>query len=109
MKLDLGGLNNGLQRYIINDSDLQTPVEIPHLRPHPGIAHLPRREQPSNQVGPGTPRPSFAALRQGMRMGSNSPERHDFGPAYHSREGRVIKGRSLYMHANCSGLPARTG
>ncbi len=36
MKLDLGGLNNGLQRYIINDSDLQIPVEIPHLTPHPG-------------------------------------------------------------------------
>ena len=34
MKLDLGGLNNGLQRYIINDSDLQTPVEIPYLPPH---------------------------------------------------------------------------
>jgi hypothetical protein len=29
-----------------------------------------------------------------MRMGSDSPERLDFGPAYHSREGRVIKGRS---------------
>ena len=51
-------------------------------------------EQLSNQAGPGTPRPSFAALRQGMRMGSDSPERHDFGPAYHSSEGREIKGRS---------------
>ena len=65
-----------------------------HLDQPLRIAHLPRREQPSNQAGPGTPQPSFAALRQGMRMGSDSPERLDFGPAYHSREGRVIKGRS---------------
>ena len=34
MKLDLGGLNNGLQRLIINDSDEQTLDEKPHLPPH---------------------------------------------------------------------------
>ncbi len=58
------------------------------------MAHLPRREQFSKQAGLGTHRPSFADLRQGMRMGSDSPERRDFGPVYHSREGRVMKGRS---------------
>jgi hypothetical protein len=53
MKLDLGGLNNGLQRYIINDSDLQTPVEIPHLMPHPVLAVLMAAPAGSGCVGAG--------------------------------------------------------
>jgi hypothetical protein len=69
------------------------PTASPSINPF--ASHTSHGE--SNSANrPGLARPTlFAALRQGMQMGSDSPERRDFGPAYHSREGRVIKGRSL--------------